>query len=82
MLSSDFASTDFHQGASNSTIAGVCQYCVAIRYNHGVTIQLGGLVVKSFACCAGGPGFDPRVGNPKFSNGLHQQNLSKPVNRM
>ena len=23
-----------------------------------------------------------RVGNPKFSNGLHQQNLSKPVNRM
>ena len=23
-----------------------------------------------------------RAGNPKFSNGLHQQNLSKPVNRM
>ena len=28
--------------------------------------QLGGLVVKSFAWCAGSPGFDPRTGNQKI----------------
>ena len=38
--------------------------------------QLGGLVVKTLACCAGGPGIDPRAGNPKFSRDLHQQNPS------
>ena len=38
--------------------------------------QLGGLVVKTLACCAGGPGFDPWVENPKFSKDLHQQNPS------
>ena len=35
---------------------------------------LGGLVVKTLACCAGGTGFDPRVENLKFSKDLHQQN--------
>ena len=28
--------------------------------------QLVGLEVKSFACCAGGPGFNPRAGNQNF----------------
>ena len=30
-------------------------------------VQLGGVVVKMLACCAGGPGFDPRAVNPKIS---------------
>ena len=38
--------------------------------------QLGGLVVKVLTCWAGGPGFDPRAENPKFSMDLHQQNPS------
>ena len=44
--------------------------------------QLGGLVVKSFACYAGGPGSIPGWGTQNFEIGLHQQNLSKSVNRM
>ena len=42
--------------------------------------QPGGQAVKSFARCTRGPRFDPRKGNPKFPNDLHQQNFSKPVN--
>ena len=38
------------------------------------TRQLGDLVVKTQACCDGGPGFDPLAENPKFSKDLHQQN--------
>ena len=34
--------------------------------------QLGGLVVKTFACRIGGPEFDPMVENPTFSRDLHQ----------
>ena len=49
-----------------------------VSYSYKIR-QLGGLVVKSFACWAGCPEFDPMVGNPKFSNGLYQQILSKPV---
>ena len=38
--------------------------------------HMGGLVVKMLASCAGGPVFDPRVLNPKYSMDLHQQNPS------
>ena len=44
------------------------KFTAKVRYR-----QLGGLVVKSQTCCAGGPGFDPRVENSKFSKDLHQQ---------
>ena len=39
----------------------------------GVNVQLGGLVVKSLACCAGGPGpgFNLQLDNPTFSRDLH-----------
>ena len=62
-----------------------CTICIyLISYQHYCIFyqQLGSLLVKSIAYYVGGPGFEPRVGNPKFSNDLHQQNLSKPVNRM
>ena len=36
--------------------------------------ELGGLVVKTLTCCAGGPGCDPWAMNPKFSKDLHKQN--------
>ena len=41
-----------------------------LYFDHGR--QLGGLVVKSLACYAGGPGYDPRVENTQFSKDLHQ----------
>ena len=34
---------------------------------------MGGLVVNTLTCCAGGPGFDPRVENTIFSTDLRQQ---------
>ena len=36
----------------------------------------GGLVVKTLACCARGPVFNPWVHKPKFSTDLYQQNPS------
>ena len=43
---------------------------IYMSYLYGV------LVFKMLTCCAGGPGFDPQVENPKLSTALHQQNLS------
>ena len=39
-------------------------FYIGISSVAGWSRQLGGLVVKTLACCDGGPGFDPRVANP------------------
>ena len=38
-----------------------------------LSVWVGGLVVKMLTCYIEGPGFNPRMENPKFSRDLHQQ---------
>ena len=45
---------------SSCVSAGVGLHCMCIDI---FIKQQGGLVVKTFACCAEGPGFDPRAEN-------------------